>query len=281
MKGYPMASLSVNTNHGAMVALQQLSKTNMQLAETQTRINTGLKVAGAKDNGAVFAIAQGMRAEIAGYGVAQQSLDRTQSTADVALAAGEAISDLLVEMKSKALSATDTSLTTAQRAAYDEDFVALRDQIASIVSNAEFNGANLIDGSIADLQAIANADGTSSLTVTSEDMSLSGSIVSMSTTQQINTVTNATAALTAVSASLANLNQALARLGTAAKAVEIHNTFVGKLADELTNGVGNLVDADLAKESADLQALQTKQQLGVQALSIANQAPQIINSLFQ
>jgi flagellin len=197
------------------------------------------------------------------------------------LAAGEAISDLLVEMKSKALSATDTSLTTGQRAAYDEDFVALRDQIASIVSNAEFNGANLIDGSVTDLQAIANADGTSTLTVSSEDMSLSGAIVTLTTAQQINTVTNATAALTAVSASLANLNQALARLGTAAKAVEIHNTFVGKLADELTNGVGNLVDADLAKESADLQALQTKQQLGVQALSIANQAPQIINSLFQ
>jgi len=276
-----MASLSVNTNHGAMVALQQLSKTNMELAETQTRINTGLKVSGAKDNGAVFAIAQGMRAEVAGYGVAQQSLDRTQSTADVALAAGEAISDLLVEMKSKALAATDTSLTTQQRAAYDEDFTALRDQIGSIVGNAEFNGANLIDGSITDLQAIANADGSSTLTVSSEDLSLSGSIVTIGSSERINTVTTAAAALGTISASLQNLNQSLARLGTAAKAVEIHNTFVGKLADQLTNGIGNLVDADLAKESADLQALQTKQQLGVQALSIANQAPQIINSLFQ
>ena len=276
-----MASLSVNTNSGAMIALQQLSKTNMNLAETQSRINTGLKVAGAKDNGAIFAIAQGMRAEVSGLGVAQQSLDRVQSTTDVALSAGEAISDLLIDMKEKALSATDATLTTEQRAAYNEDFTALRDQVAKIVSNAEFNGANLIDGSVATVEAIANADGTSSLTVSGEDLSLSGTIVTITTTQSFNTVTTASTAVGAVSASIQNLNSALARLGTAAKSVEVHNVFVGKLSDQLETGIGNLVDADLAKESAALQSLQTKQQLGVQALSIANQAPQIINSLFQ
>ena len=115
-----MAALSVNTNYGAMVALQQLNKTNMSLEQTQSRINTGLKVAGAKDNGAIFAIAQDMRADISGLGVAQQSLDRAQSTTDVALAAGEAISDLLVEMKEKALSASDATLSASQRSAYSE-----------------------------------------------------------------------------------------------------------------------------------------------------------------
>ncbi len=282
MKGIsPMASLSVNTNSGAMIALQQLNKTNMSLAETQSRINTGLKVAGAKDNGAIFAIAQGMRAEVSGLGVAQQSLDRVQSTTDVALSAGEAISDLLIDMKEKALSATDATLTTEQRAAYNEDFVALRDQIGKIVGNAEFNGANLINGSVTEVGAIANQDGTSTLTVSGEDLSLSGTIVTVTSSQSFNTVTLATAAVGAVSSSLQNLNAALARLGTAAKSVEIHNIFVGKLEDQLTTGIGNLVDADLAKESAALQSLQTKQQLGVQALSIANQAPAIINSLFQ
>ncbi len=276
-----MASLSVNTNSGAMIALQQLSKTNMQLSETQTRINTGLKVAGAKDNGAIFAIAQGMRAEVSGLGVAQQSLDRVQSTTDVALSAGEAISDLLIDMKEKALSATDTTLSTEQRSAYNEDFTALRDQIAAIVSNAEFNGANLIDGSVTEIEAIANADGSSALTVASENMSLSGAVITVASTQSFATVTQASTAIAAVSTSIQNLNAALARLGTSAKAVEIHNVFVGKLADQLETGIGNLVDADLAKESAALQSLQTKQQLGVQALSIANQAPAIINSLFQ
>ena len=276
-----MAALSVNTNYGAMVALQQLNKTNMSLEQTQSRINTGLKVADAKDNGAIFAIAQDMRADISGLGVAKQSLDRAQSTTDVALAAGEAISDLLVEMKEKALSASDATLSASQRSAYSEDFEALRDQIAQITTNADFNGVNLIDGSTAEIAAIANADGSNSLTVAAEDLSLSGSIVTITSAQDISTVTEAAAALTSVSASLENLNEALARLGTASKQVEVHNTFVTAMRDSIENGVGNLVDADMARESARLQALQTKQQLGVQALSIANQAPTIINSLFQ
>ena len=276
-----MAAVSVNTNYGAMVALQQLTKTSNELAETQTRINTGKSVASAKDNGAIFAIAQGMRAEVAGLGVAQQSLDRAQSTADVALAAGEAISDLLIEMKEKALAASDATLSTTQRAAYNEDFVALRDQIGQIVGNAEFNGVNLIDGSVTSIQAIANADGSGTLTVGAEDMSLGGAIVTVAAAGVLDTAVNAATMIGTVSTSLTNLNQALARLGTDSKAVEIHNAFVGKMSDELEKGIGNLVDADMAKESARLQALQTKQQLGVQALSIANQAPAIINSLFQ
>lgn len=276
-----MAAVSVNTNYGAMIALQQLTKTSMDLAETQERINTGMTVASAKDNGAIFAIAQGMRAEVAGLGVAQQSLDRAQSTADVALAAGEAISDLLIEMKDKALAASDLTLSTTQRAAYNEDFVALRDQITQIVGNAEFNGVNLINGSVTSIQAIANADGSSTLTVGAEDMSLGGAIVTVAAAGVLDTATNAATMIGTVSTSLTNLNQALARLGTDSKAVGIHNSFVGKMSDELEKGIGNLVDADMAKESARLQALQTKQQLGVQALSIANQAPAIINSLFQ
>ncbi len=81
--------------------------------------------------------------------------------------------------------------------------------------------------------------------------------------------------------SIANVNQALGNLGSQAKQIEAHTTFVDKLTDTLEAGVGNLVDADLAKESARLQALQVQQQLGIQALSIANQAPQVILSLFK
>lgn len=276
-----MAALSVNTNYGAMVALQQLNKTNMSLAETQTRVNTGLKVSGAKDNGAIFAIAQDMRADMGGLSVAKSSLERTRSTVDVALAAGEAISDLLIEMKEKALAAREASLTATQRSAYNEDFKALRDQIAKIVSNASFNGVNLINGSTNSMQAIANADGSASFTVTDQDMSLSGSIISVTSTQALTSSATASTALTNISASMSALNTALAKLGTASKALEIHETFIQTLSDQTEKGIGNLVDADMARESARLQALQTKQQLGVQALSIANQAPTIINSLFQ
>ena len=276
-----MAALSVNTNYGAMVALQQLNSTNMALSGTQERINTGLKVASAKDNGAIYAIAQGMLADLSGFGVVLDSLDRTGSTVDVAIAAGSAISDLLIDMKEKALAASDETLTTAQRAAFSEDFKALRDQIDTIVSNAEFNGVNLINGSTAEITAFADADGNSVITVQDENLSLGGGVVTIAATASLDTATNASALVSTIETSLTNLNQALARLGTSSKALTIHSEFVTKLRDSLEKGVGQLVDADMAKESAKLQALQTKQQLGVQALSIANQAPQIINSLFQ
>lgn len=272
---------SVNTNFGAMVALQQLNKTTNDLGVTQSRINTGLKVASAKDNGAVFAIAQGMRSDVAGYGVVKDSLDRAGSTVDVAIAAGEAVSDLLIDMKEKALGAADSSLTASQRSAFNEDFKALRDQISTIVSNAEFNGVNLINNSTAGIEALASADGTSSITVADENLSLGGSIVTLAATASLDTAANASAAVGTIEASLTNLNQALARLGTNSKALSVHGDFVQKLSDVTEKGIGNLVDADLAKESAKLQALQTKQQLGVQALSIANSSAGIALSFFR
>ena len=273
--------VSVNTNYGAMVALQQLNNTNSALETSQTRINTGMKVASAEDNGAIFAIAQGMRADVAGFGVVKESIDRTSSTVDVAIAAGEAVGDLLIDMKEKALGAADGSLTSSQRAAFNEDFKALRDQIGTIVSNAEFNGVNLINNSTTGVEALADADGGSTITVVDENLSLGGSIVTLAATASLDTVTNASAAVGTIETSLDNLNQALARLGTASKALGIHGDFVQKLSDVTEKGIGNLVDADLAKESAKLQALQTKQQLGVQALSIANSSAGIALSFFR
>ena len=272
---------SVNTNPGAFVALQNLNKTNMELQTVQTRINTGLDVASAKDNGGIYAIAQRMRAQVAGYGVVQQSLDRGIATLDVALAAGEAISDLLVEMKEKALAAADGSLDTASRSALNEDFKALRDQIATIVTNAEFNGVNLIDGSTASFEALANQDGSNTISVSAENMSLGGGIVTLAATASFATPTQADTIAGTLETNLDSVNSALARLGTDSKALDIHSTFVTKISDALEVGIGNLVDADLARESARLQSLQVQQQLGTQALSIANQAPQLITSFFQ
>lgn len=272
---------SVNTNPGAMIALQNLNKSNMELREVQNRINTGLEVASAKDNGGIYAIAQRMRSQVAGYGVVQQSLDRGDATLDVALAAGEAISDLLIEMKEKALGAADASLDTASRSALNEDFKALREQIDTIVNNAVFNGLNLIDGSTSDFTALANQDGSNTLVVTAENMSLSGSIVTLTSTASFATATQADTIASQIGTSLDNVNEALARLGTKSKAIEVHSTFVTKLSDSLEKGIGNLVDADMAKESARLQALQVKQQLGIQALSIANSTPQSVLSFFR
>jgi len=273
-------ALSVNTNAGAMMALQNLNKTNMDLTQVQNRINTGLEVAGAKDNGGIYAIAQRMRSQVNGYGVVQNSLDLATSVTDVALAAGEAISDLLIEMKEKALAASDSSLDTASRTALNEDFKALRDQITTIASNAEFNGTNLINGTVTSITALANADGSNTITISDANLTLGGGVLTVAAAASFATAGDASTLVTTIETSLDNLNSSLAKLGTASKSLEVHKSFVTKLSDALETGIGNLVDADMAKESARLQSLQVKQQLGVQALSIANQAPSTIMSFF-
>ena len=272
--------LSVNTNVGAMIALQNLTKTNTAMETTQNRINTGMKVATAKDNGGLYAIAQTMRGDVGALTAVGQSLNRSKSIVDVALAAGESISDLIIQMKEKAVAASDASIDTTSRDALNEDFVALRKQIASIVSNASFNSVNIINASTTILEPLASSSGAR-ITVAGENLSLGGSVITIATTGNISTQAAASTMMTTVNTSLQNLNQALARLGTSSKRLDLQQEFVTKLSDSLTAGIGNLVDADLAVESARLQSLQVKQQLGVQALGIANSAPQMIQSLFQ
>ena len=276
-----MLNASVNTNVGAMVALQNLNKTNSELQTTQNRINTGLRVSSAKDDGATFAIAQSQRASVASLNAVKDSLGRATSSVDVAMSAGESISDMLTQMKEKVLAGSDTSLNTTSREALNTDFKALIDQIKKTVSNAVFNGINLLDGSLPNLQALANSEGTARLTVSAQKLDLGGAIISLSSTSSFTTATAASSLLATIDSSINNLSGSLAQLGTSSKALEAHATFIGKLQDSITAGIGNLVDADLAKESAKLQSLQTKQQLGIQALSIANQAPQQVLSLFK
>lgn len=189
-------------------------------------------------------------------------------------------------MKEKALAASDASLDAASRTALNEDFISLRDQIGKAVKNATFNGINMLDGSAGPpvtIAALADDTGTSKLTVQAQDMSLGGTVLStnLDATSSIGTQATASAMIGYIGTAIANVSTALSKLGTGSKSLTSHLTFIGKLQDAIDAGIGNLVDADLAKESAKLTALQTKQQLGVQALSIANQMPQTIMSLFR
>ncbi len=271
---------SVNTNASALSALQNLNNTTKDLDRVQTNINTGLRISSAKDNAAVYSIAQQLRADLRGYNAVKQSLDRSISTIDIALAAAEAISDLLIEMKEKAVAAADAGLDGDSRTALAQDFEALRDQITTITTNAEFNGTNLIDGGSDIIVAITSPDAIQKISIAHEDLTLGGGNVSITATQSISTLTNATATVTDVENSLNAVNAVLTRLGAGGKTMEAQRVFATKISDTIEVGIGNLVDADLARESARLQALQVKQQLGVQALSIANSAPQSILNLF-
>jgi flagellin len=276
-------AFSVNTNAGAMVALQNLTATQSSLMTTENRINTGLKVASAKDNAAVWAIAQGQRAVSSSLNSVISSLQRGQSTVDVALSAGTSVSDLLTQMKEKALAAADTTLDTASRSALNDEFTSLRDQINKVVNNAVFNGANMLKSGGTTVQALANADATAVITVAAQDLSLGGTVLtaSLGTGATINTVTSATNMIATVNSAITAVSSAMGKLGTGDKALASHLTFIQSLQNTIDTGIGNLVDANLAQESANLQALQTKQQLGIQALSIANQSSSVLLGLFR
>ncbi len=415
---------SINTNYGALVALQNLNKTTMELDVVQNRINTGLKVASAKDNGAVYAIAQAQRSRVAAISSVADGIDRTTNVIDTGLSAGETISDLLVQMKEKAVAAQAGDLSSTQRAALATDFTELRTQITQIANSATFNGANVVNGLslaagsnplnvlLSDLASTSSAlvhgfsgaapgagspvpsrnatlttasegaaaandmvdgdfinitrggttwsientagktintfvnevnaatagavtavfdettgqisfygnDNTTAFTVAVTSLTGGAGVARASTFLEATSAagvtnnapgttrtitaydftvggtgalngasawdigTSATTASTAaglIDTALTTLNSNLATLGSQSKALATQKEFLGKLSASVEKGIGQLVDADLAKESARLQSLQVKQQLGAQALSIANSAPSIVLSFFR
>lgn len=274
--------VSVNTNYSAMIALQNLNFTNTELEGVQNKVSTGLKISSARDNGAIYAIAEGQRSRVSSVAAVRDGIDRANSTIDVALAAGKSIGDILQKLMSKAVAAQADDLTTTQRAALQADFSSLRNQIDVIANSAQFNGANLAAGSFVFNVMISDLGGADTLAINGLDMTLASADFSAFATIDISaSAADAKTAADAVELAITNHNISLASLGSQATALDAQTEFLSKLSDEIENGIGNLVDADLAKESARLQSLQIKQQLGTQALSIANQAPQVLLSLFR
>ena len=276
-----MSLFSVNTNVGAMLALQTLAAINRELTTVQRRISTGLKISSPKDNGAIWAIAQGQRSESKAYDAVIASLQRGQSAVDVGLAAGETVSDLLMQMKEKMVAMFDSSLTTSSRKALDQDYRMLRDQIDRTVNNAGFGGLNLVGpaATARSVQALADTKGQSTVDVNAIDLSTGGSLMTgvPADLMSLNNLVD----IPAITSAIDNVNAALGRLGTGSKALDTHLTFVRKMQDTLDASVGRLVDADLAKESARFQSLQVQQQLAVQALAIANRGPSLLLQLFR
>ena len=252
---------SINTNAGALIALQNLNATSKALATTQNRVNTGQAVSSAKDNGAIFAIATNQRAEMGALNAVKQSLQRGQSVVDVALAAGDTVIAALTEMKSLAV-AIEAGGSTATTDALQADYDALQVEIDSALAGANFDGENLWTGSAAVITDTAATSFTIGMGTPSDG-------------------TPATATAAGVQTAIEAVTADLATLGTQSKSLERMVSFTSKMEDALEVGIGNLVDADLAKESARLTALQTKQQLGVQALSIANSSSSVLLGLFR
>jgi flagellin len=265
---------SVNTNVGALLALRNLNITNEGLAKTQDRVSTGLKVIGAKDDASSFAIAQGIRADLKAYQAVEQGLANGKGIGDVAIAGATQISNLLTDMKKKAIEGMNAGNTASQQSILAADFAAMKSQFDTFVSNASYNGKNLLTSGATDATVISTISGG---TLTISNQSAIGSL----TFGALSDTSAAVSALADVNAAITAVGTALGDLGADVNSLKFQQDFNKQVSDAVTEGLGSIVDADLAEESAKLQALQVKQQLGVQALSIANSSPQILLSLFQ
>jgi len=272
---------SILTNNGAMVALQTLKSINSDLGKTQSMISTGKEVASAKDNSAIWAISKVMESDVSGFKAISNSLSLGESTVAVATAGAEQITNLLTEMKEKVVAATGDNVDHAKITA---DITQLKEQVASVIGASQFNGANLLDtagnAGISVLSSLDRSAGTvtaSSIAVASVDFETNMDLSDVVTTDSASAETS----LAAIETHIQMAINGAAELGGSAKRIADQGEFVGKVSDAMKSGIGSLVDADMEETSARLQALQVQQQLGVQSLSIANQAPQSIMSLFR
>jgi flagellin len=286
-------AFSVNTNVSAQVALQSLTATNRGLEEVQQRINTGLTVSSAKDDSSKFVAAQSLRGDLQGLGAVRSSLTRAKSVVDVALSGAQQLSDILNQMTALAYEAADESVTPAARKALNSDYINLRRQYTDVVNSSVFDGINLLKsggGDLAALVSVKDGDASTPASYQPDTLKLPNLALELpSSSGPVRRITSATDIITAVNAQYQIpllvetkrlIGGPISALGAAARDIDKQLEFTSKLSDVLESGVGNIVDANLAKESAKLQALQVKQQLGLQALSIANQAPQAISQLF-
>jgi flagellin len=277
-----MATNSVNTNIGAQVALQSLNRTNEALAVTQKRVSTGYRVADAKDDGAAFAVAQSVRADIAGLTSANEQMGSVQGILDTTLAGLNKVSDTMTEIRGVLVKLADGTLSGSQRTQYQAQYDSLRTQVQNFIADATYNGRTLLTTSTA-------AGGGDIATTRNEQATVYNlTAVEGATTLLVAAApTTAAAAASALAASgdfatkMTAVNTALNTFGSNSTYLEAQMSYNKEKLDALETGLGSLIDADLAKESAKLQALQIRQQLGTQALGIANQSPQGLLSLFR
>jgi len=278
---------SILTNNSAIVALQTLKGINANLAKTQNEISTGKKVATAQDNAAVWAISKVMETDQSTFKTLQSNLNLAEAVVTTARAGAERIHELLVEMKKLAASAgTDAN----DFGTVNDQILEKKAQIVSIIDGTQMNGVNLLKtnpiGTATSFSVLASLDRTSGTVATTAQTITVDSVdfeadIEAATLTAITDSASARTAIGDIEAMIDVAKKGAAELGTAAKRINDQSNFVSELADSLKVGVGALVDADMEEASARLQALQTQQQLGVQALSIANQAPQTILALFR
>ena len=273
---------SILTNNSAMVALQTLKSINSNLSDTQNQIATGKEIGSAKDNSAIWSISKVMESDVAGFAAVSKSLAVGEATLGVASAGAESIVETLKEMEALAVAGGSE---TADFGKIQADMLQKVAQITDTIEASQFNGVNLLSTAGPSLEIVSSVNrvGTAAATtdtITVANLDFEAGIDTAGMTAITDSAT-ASDAFDEIQTMLATALTGASTIGAAASRVSNQSDFVSKLSDSLKTGIGALVDADMEAASARLQALQTQQQLGVQALSIANQAPQTILSLFR
>lgn len=287
-----MSSLLTNTS--ALTALQNLATTQKALQSTQNEIATGLRVGSASDNAAYWSIATTMSSDNGALGAVKDALGESASMIDVASAALKSTLDVMNKIKNDLVSAKQPG---ADLAKIQTELKSYQAQLGSIVKSSAFNGQNWLDGSQATVKLVSafNRDATGATSVDTIDVTTTslidgagGGVLEAAGSGTDITTMDVSAAGANIDTFIADADVAIATvtdysatLGATKSRVDLQQTFISNLSDSLTKGVSTLVDADMNQASTRLQALQTQQQLGVQALSIANQNTQMILKLFQ
>lgn len=283
-----MSLNSVNTNMGAMVALHSLETTQQQLAVTQKQISTGFRVSNSSDDGAAYAIAQGIRSTVGALTSANQQLGTVQGLLSTTQSGLNNISNTMASMRDVLVKLSDSGVQGTERTNYTQQYTSMLANVKTFIQDADYNGKTLIgdmtgsSGTNGRVAVARNESGSTYGITTFSGSAIYGSI-NFTTTQLAGAATVA-ALITATGTFLnkqSTVGQDLNTVGNSINYVNHQTTYNKDKINSLNSGLGSLVDADLAKEFAQLTALQIRQQLGTQALSLANQAPQSLLSLFK
>ncbi|WOI32541.1 flagellin [Tritonibacter scottomollicae] len=280
---------SILTNNGAMVALQTLKSVNDDLNTTQSNISTGKEIGTAKDNSAVWAISKTMESDIAGFEAIEEGLAVGEATVAVASAGAEQIVEKLTEIKELIVSAQSENVDHGK---IQTDITSKVEQVEAIISAAQFNGANLlasdIDGNtttelgvLASLDRVGAGGAVTAVEITIATVDFEGDLDLSSSLTAITDTTTAGSALGEIETFLQTAITGAAALGASAARLDDQSEFVGNLVDSMTMGVSTMTDTNMEEASARLSALQTQQELAVQSLTIANEAPGSLLQLFR
>jgi flagellin len=272
-------SNSINTNVGAMVALASLRTTQTALSVASKQVQTGYRVADAADDASTFSVAQGIRGNLQAYQAVQGSLANGVGLGSVTQAALTNISNLIGNLQAKITQLADGSISATQRTIYGADLQAMEAQIGNFISQANYNGTNLLSAASDAKTFLAD---TNAVTLTMGSQSaVHAAYTLLASFDYVTTASQAVTGLTCLATFAQVVSTALGANAAETRTLKLQSNFVNSIVDATTAGLGAIVDADIGKASASVQALQVRQQLGIQSLSIANQQPSVLLGLFR